>query len=813
MKNKSKHIFNSKALVLEFLQKKIKKSSIEKIMYFTVEDWKTDQKKLLYQIKKTFSFSEKIIIRSSALGEDSTENSFAGAYSSILGISPKSETSIKNGIKNVIKSYESSSNFNPKNQILIQNQTKSVYLSGVVFTRTTESGAPYYIINYELGGTTTKTTQGISNKVLKVYRNTKTSKLNKNWKLLLSSIKELEKVCNSDYLDIEFCITNSQKVIIFQVRPITTIESDHNLHLTNFSQNIDSIKKKYSELTKKRKNIPGKTTIFSDMSDWNPSEIIGNNPNNLDYSLYEYLITNSIWHESRTFLGYQDVKPYELMVKFGNKPYIDLRGSFNSLTPKNIPRKIIKKLINFYFSKLIQNPHLHDKVEFEILFTCYDFTINERLKELKKYNFSSSEISQIKKCLCDFTKNILLEDSKIFLNCKSMINVMMQNRNQILQSTNHLHTSHQKYIDQIEILLNDCKNLGAYPFAIMARLAFVGTILLKSFQHHSNSKTFFENYIQSLTTPLTEIQNDLIDYKNNKITKQEFMDKYGHLRPGTYDITQLTYANNDEFLSDIKFLKKSKISKFYFNDTQFTKLLSKELNIKSDIDVMNFISTVIVEREKLKFEFTKNLSLALELIAELGKKLGFTREDLSYLEIKSIIKSKHLSKSQLISNWKKEIHLNKKYRIINNNLILPQIIFSKNDFDVVIPVEAKPNYITNKIIKNRILELKDFTTMKLIKNSILLIENADPGFDWIFTKKPAGLITKYGGVASHMSIRCAEIGLPAAIGCGEILYEQLRQSSKIQLDCKNQQIFVLEHKKTDYYLEERKILKSLGYIK
>ena len=267
MKNKSKHIFNSKALVLEFLQKKIKKSSIEKIMYFTVEDWKTDQKKLLYQIKKTFSFSEKIIIRSSALGEDSTENSFAGAYSSILGISPKSETSIKNGIKNVIKSYESSSNFNPKNQILIQNQTKSVYLSGVVFTRTTESGAPYYIINYELGGTTTKTTQGISNKVLKVYRNTKTSKLNKNWKLLLSSIKELEKVCNSDYLDIEFCITNSQKVIIFQVRPITTIESDHNLHLTNFSQNIDSIKKKYSELTKKRKNISGKTTIFSDISD------------------------------------------------------------------------------------------------------------------------------------------------------------------------------------------------------------------------------------------------------------------------------------------------------------------------------------------------------------------------------------------------------------------------------------------------------------------------------------------------------------------------------------------------------------------
>ena len=94
-----------------------------------------------------------------------------------------------------------------------------------------------------------------------------------------------------------------------------------------------------------------------------------------------------------------------------------------------------------------------------------------------------------------------------------------------------------------------------------------------------------------------------------------------------------------------------------------------------------------------------------------------------------------------------------------------------------------------------------------------MIENADPGFDWIFTKNPAGLITKYGGVASHMAIRCGEIDLPAAIGTGELLFEKLRSSIKIQLDCKNQQIFVLEHKKTDSYIEEKKILKSLGYIK
>ena len=66
---------------------------------------------------------------------------------------------------------------------------------------------------------------------------------------------------------------------------------------------------------------------------------------------------------------------------------------------------------------------------------------------------------------------------------------------------------------------------------------------------------------------------------------------------------------------------------------------------------------------------------------------------------------------------------------------------------------------------------------------IVIIEGADPGFDWIFSQKIAGLITKYGGANSHMAIRCAEFGLPAAIGCGEQKFEQLLKSNHVHLDC------------------------------
>ena len=100
-----------------------------------------------------------------------------------------------------------------------------------------------------------------------------------------------------------------------------------------------------------------------------------------------------------------------------------------------------------------------------------------------------------------------------------------------------------------------------------------------------------------------------------------------------------------------------------------------------------------------------------------------------------------------------------------------------------------------------------------MKNKIVLIENADPGYDWLFTKNPLGLITKYGGVASHMAIRCAELGLPAAIGCGEFLFEKLLTANKILLDCKNEQIIFLESENPDEFIEQKRILKSLGYIK
>ena len=73
---------------------------------------------------------------------------------------------------------------------------------------------------------------------------------------------------------------------------------------------------------------------------------------------------------------------------------------------------------------------------------------------------------------------------------------------------------------------------------------------------------------------------------------------------------------------------------------------------------------------------------------------------------------------------------------------------------------------------------------KRIKKKIILLESADPGYDFIFSFQIRGLITKYGGANSHMSIRCVDEGIPAAIGVGELLYGDLKNANMININPK-----------------------------
>ena len=102
---------------------------------------------------------------------------------------------------------------------------------------------------------------------------------------------------------------------------------------------------------------------------------------------------------------------------------------------------------------------------------------------------------------------------------------------------------------------------------------------------------------------------------------------------------------------------------------------------------------------------------------------------------------------------------------------------------------SSPNFIGNQRVEREIVELTPhLENIPELKGKIVCIEGADPGYDWIFTRNIAGLITKYGGANSHMAIRCAEYNLPAAIGCGEQPFERVVKAQKCLLDCQGKRL-------------------------
>ena len=72
------------------------------------------------------------------------------------------------------------------------------------------------------------------------------------------------------------------------------------------------------------------------------------------------------------------------MVNFAFSPFIDLRVDLSSFLPKDLPESLQIKVLNYFIKKLKQNPHLHDKIEFDLIPTCNSLHLNKFFKKFLK---------------------------------------------------------------------------------------------------------------------------------------------------------------------------------------------------------------------------------------------------------------------------------------------------------------------------------------------------------------------------------------------------------------------------------------------
>jgi len=777
--------FSTKAQTLKNLYQQLKHAFVLPAYCFTVSSYRNSAVDIIEEIHKQLNCSE-IIVRSSAFNEDNLGKSNAGHYRSVLNVSLNDFKDVNAAIDQVIDSYDKP---DYRDEVFVQPMLKGISSCGVAFTVDIDTLAPYYVINYDESGKSDTITAGVKGN-FKTFVQLKNAPVSKRYPVmskLILALNEIEIIFNNDKLDIEFAFTDNFELYILQVRPISTIGKE-DLSDLNIKDALFKVFRKVEKLTGFHPYLLGHRTVFGVMPDWNPAEIIGLKPNQLSLSLYKELVTDNIWAYQRDNYGYRSLRSHPLLVSFLGVPFIDVRVDFNSFIPKKLDEKIAKKLAEYYIDKLIQTPSYHDKVEFEIVHSCFYFNLHDRLNELQTFNFSTSEISQIETALLDLTNQVIDPFSGFYKKDIEKIEQLKFKFDKIVDSD-------LSVIDKIYWLTEDCKRYGTLPFAGIARAAFIATQLLRSMIDVGIiSKNDYNNFVNSLNSVTSNLHFDLSLCNQGNISLEDLIKKYGHLRPGTYDILSLRYDENFEsYFSTFPEFNDESIT-FSFTESQrllINKFLKDSgLNVNAE-NLFVFIKEAIEGREYSKFVFTKSLSKILQLVEDLGAKVNIGRELMAYVDIKTILNLYAVLDHRFLNEiFEQEIKKNKEFYNYTKAVKLPSLIVDAEDVYGFYLLTEEPNFITLKKIQTSILDEHEFNIINP-EGKIVFIKSADPGYDFLFTKNIAGLVTQFGGANSHMAVRCAELGIPAVIGAGENNFNKWKNARVLEIDAANKQVRIL----------------------
>lgn len=771
--------FKTKAESLETLAPLLRSARVLPQVRFSVGDWRSNPARVLASVAAEPWGSGRVIVRSSARSEDGAAGpSQAGKYDSVLGVVGSS--AVAYAIERVIHSFGDDGN--NYDQIFVQPMLDGAAMAGVVFSRN-PSGSPYFVINYDdRSGLTDRVTAGAGGNLQTFFcLKSKPEACPASLAQVIALARELESLLSCDALDIEFAADGGGQLYLLQVRPLAVERQEH-VADTKVSAALADIARKIELLSRPHPYLHGSRAIFGVMPDWNPAEIVGVRPWPLSLSLYRELITDAIWAYQRDNYGYQNLRSFPLLVSFHGLPYIDVRVSFNSFVPRDVPDDLAGRLVNYYIDRLLHEPHLHDKVEFEIIFSCYTLDLPERMRRLAQHGFSAEDVTELTSALRRLTNRIMHGETALWRQDRAKIDRLAERFPVICNAE-------IDKISRIYWLIEDCKRYGTLPFAGLARAGFIAVQILQSFiEVGVISAEEGAAFMASVNTVGSHIGRDFA-----QLSKEEFLDRYGHLRPGTYDLLSPRYDEAPDLYFDWSSPRPqaSAPPRFALSVEQLRRIeqLLKEHGLESDVlSLMEFIKAGIEGREYAKFVFTRSLSNALSLIQQLGEEHGLTAEDCAFLDYEAIRKL-YSESGSVGDRLRQSIARGRNHHALTRTLVLPPIISSPSDVFAFHLPPSQPNFITQKTVTAAVASVSE--PPETFGGKILFVPSADPGFDYIFTRNIGGFVTQFGGANSHMAIRAGELGIPAVIGAGESLFGQWQKARKLCLDCTNQKVLVI----------------------
>ena len=728
-------------------------------------------------------------MRSDARDEDSATASHAGRYESIPLLGTPGVREICNVVDQLFASYEPA---HPDDAVFIQRLLTKVAATAVVTTVAPATAAPYMtvVIDPDPEGTDGVTGGKGANVAWHVLHSpslarSTTTRGNDRSALLsafLQAATEVDgavhRLSGSQPLDLELLQDATGDIHLLQARPLVLPGGATTQAAAQIAE--QAIAAVHTAQSAARQLIAphGGRGILSNTTDWNPAEMIGQKPPALAASLYAHAVTNRTWARQRAQYGYRDLTGKMLMHLLSGQPYVDVAASLESFIPAATPPSIAQRLLAAQLDLLHTNRSLHCSVEFTVATSCVDFSLRQRLANGPAGGLSSHERHELAGALAELTTAGLSR----LTGDLDLIGLATQRRRQIQLLTEPA----ERYL----ALHSHIAEYAALPFAHVARAAFIATAFLRSSQEEGLAdESSVKAFMQGLNTISATMRCDGHSVYQGRLSWAEFVDTYGHLRPGTYDLRERCYRDDPE-----NFLRPFVTSYPHRHDpdprpqgwftashtTVAAQLDDLGLHVTAE-ELAAFALAAIRGREAAKFEYSAWVCDLLESLIAATRPAGLTRARLVHWTIDDAnawCRDEVMPSDVSIEDRAREYE-------VTNLVHLPAVITETDDLTCFVEPSGTATYIGSERVCAPAHHNPEPGSAIF---GIVVVDRADPGWEWLFGGEVSGIVTAQGGANSHLAVRCAELGIPAAIGIGEDTMRTLRLATTLRLDCRNRRV-------------------------
>ncbi|GGS80332.1 MULTISPECIES: PEP-utilizing enzyme [Streptomyces] len=734
--------------------------------------WQDNRAAALRDIRRVYGTSP-VIVRSCAVAEDSWERSAAGEYDSVP-VTGGGDTLLAQAITKVFASYPAP---DAANKVLVQRFLQPVLAAAVVTTRTV-SGAPYYVAALDsTSGRTDMVTSGTGDHVdtwyvhrdslERVLENPSAHGLPDFAARVLGAAAQTEDAAGTNRLDTELAITEDG-VHLLQVRPLAAGRG-RTTDDAQITAILSAARRTVEDMSISDNRLLGDRPALSCMADWNPAEMLGRRPRPLSISLYRHFITDLSWARQRKEYGYRDLRGVPLMHTLAGHPYIDVRASLASFLPAGLGEKQAREVLQAQIARLSQDPDSHDKIEFEIAATCWTPDLSQRTSYLTQSGVGQTTLDNLHDHLLRITR--------------TGIGRLTGDMNDLARLG--LPTEKDTHPSRLEATLERTRRAGQV-FAHLARAGFVAVDLLRSLRGAGQADRY-DDWMRGLGTVTTRMQRDAAEVAAGRLSWETFVDRNRWVRPGTYDLTVPSYGQDPEGylrpLLDQHYHVEPLCGAPWSPDLsdQVSGVL-EPLGIDAD-GAEDFFRKAITAREHGKAVYAAWVSASLESIAALGGTAGLSRDDITHLTIADLLTTPS-------DTWPATVLRRRAIGAAEAQVELPEVITDTGDLHCFRRGSGRTNFIGTGRVDGRV-HAAPAPASPPEPGSIIVIESADPGYDWIFAHRPGALVTAYGGANSHMAIRCAELGIPAAIGAGPQSHAACAVADRLVVDCDARRLEVI----------------------